>query len=70
MSCRITVYSWQTRFGTTYVCISLAGSGAPRWAVADVQRGCRITAVDGLKGGNPPPNTTVYLTLSCPNSNN
>lgn len=31
---------------------------------------CRITAVDGLKGATPPPNTTVYLTLSCPNSNN
>ncbi|HTY28511.1 MAG TPA: hypothetical protein VMD51_10260 [Mycobacterium sp.] len=31
---------------------------------------CKITAVDGLKGSNPPPNTTVFLTLSCPNSNN
>ena len=31
---------------------------------------CRITSVDGLKGSNPPPNTTVFLTLSCPNSNN
>ena len=31
---------------------------------------CKITAVDGLQGSNPPPNTTVYLTLSCPNSNN
>ena len=31
---------------------------------------CRITSVDGLKGSKPPPNTTVFLTLSCPNSNN
>ncbi|WP_167098280.1 hypothetical protein [Mycobacterium sp. DL592] len=31
---------------------------------------CKITSVDGYKGGNPPPSTTVYLTLSCPNSNN
>ncbi len=31
---------------------------------------CKITDVDGLKGSTPPPNTTVYLTLSCPNSNN
>lgn len=31
---------------------------------------CRITDVDGLQGSKPPPNTTVYLTLSCPNSNN
>ncbi len=31
---------------------------------------CKITDVDGLQGSNPPPNTTVYLTLSCPNSNN
>lgn len=31
---------------------------------------CRITSVDGLKGSTPPPNTTVYLTLACPNSNN
>ena len=31
---------------------------------------CKITAVDGLKGSKPPPNTTVFLTLSCPNSNN
>jgi len=31
---------------------------------------CKITDGDGLKGSNPPPNTTVFLTLSCPNSNN
>ncbi|BBZ77475.1 hypothetical protein MANY_28120 [Mycolicibacterium anyangense] len=31
---------------------------------------CRITSVDGYKGANPPPSTTVFLTLSCPNSNN
>jgi hypothetical protein len=31
---------------------------------------CKITDVDGLQGSSPPPNTTVYLTLSCPNSNN
>jgi len=31
---------------------------------------CKITSVDGLKGSKPPPNTTVFLTLSCPNSNN
>lgn len=31
---------------------------------------CKITEVDGLRGSDPPPNTTVYLTLSCPNSNN
>lgn len=31
---------------------------------------CRITGVDGLRGDHPPANTTVYLTLSCPNSNN
>ena len=31
---------------------------------------CKITSVDGYKGDNPPPSTTVYLTLSCPNSNN
>ncbi len=31
---------------------------------------CKITGVDGLRGDHPPPNTTVYLTVSCPNSNN
>ncbi|WP_328360233.1 hypothetical protein OG976_07935 [Mycobacterium sp. NBC_00419] len=31
---------------------------------------CRITSVDGYKGANPPSSTTVFLTLSCPNSNN
>lgn len=31
---------------------------------------CKITGVDGLRGDAPPPNTTVFLTLSCPNSNN
>lgn len=31
---------------------------------------CKITSVDGLRGDHPPTNTTVYLTLSCPNSNN
>lgn len=31
---------------------------------------CRITEVDGYKGANPPASTTVFLTLSCPNSNN
>ncbi|WP_445168431.1 hypothetical protein ACTXG7_03305 [Mycolicibacterium sp. Dal123E01] len=31
---------------------------------------CRITGVDGLRGNNPPANTTVFLTLSCPSSNN
>ncbi len=31
---------------------------------------CKITGVDGLRGDHPPANTTVYLTLSCPNSNN
>lgn len=31
---------------------------------------CKITSVDGYKGNNPPPSTTVFLTLSCPNSNN
>ncbi len=31
---------------------------------------CKITGVDGLRGDHPPANTTVFLTLSCPNSNN
>lgn len=31
---------------------------------------CRITGVDGLRGDHPPANTTVFLTLSCPSSNN
>jgi hypothetical protein len=31
---------------------------------------CKITGVDGLRGDHPPANTTVYLTVSCPNSNN
>ena len=31
---------------------------------------CTITGVDGLRGDHPPANTTVYLTVSCPNSNN
>jgi hypothetical protein len=31
---------------------------------------CKITGVDGLRGDHPPANTTVYLTLSCPSSNN
>jgi hypothetical protein len=30
---------------------------------------CKITGVDGLRGDHPPSNTTVYLTISCPNSN-
>jgi hypothetical protein len=31
---------------------------------------CKITGIDGLRGDSPPPNTTVFLTLSCPSSNN
>jgi hypothetical protein len=31
---------------------------------------CKISGVDGLRGDNPPANTTVFLTLSCPSSNN
>ena len=31
---------------------------------------CKIIGVDGLRGDHPPANTTVYLTLSCPTSNN
>ena len=31
---------------------------------------CKIIGVDGLRGDHPPANTTVYLTLSCPSSNN
>ncbi len=31
---------------------------------------CKILSVDGLRGDTPPANTTVYLTVSCPNSNN
>ncbi|BBY64625.1 hypothetical protein [Mycolicibacterium helvum] len=31
---------------------------------------CKISGVDGLRGDHPPANTTVFLTLSCPNSNN
>ena len=31
---------------------------------------CKITGVDGLRGDHPPANTTVFLTISCPNSNN
>lgn len=31
---------------------------------------CKISGVDGLRGDAPPPNTTVFLTLSCPSSNN
>lgn len=31
---------------------------------------CKISGVDGLRGDSPPPNTTVFLTLSCPSSNN
>ena len=31
---------------------------------------CKITDVDGLEGSNPPPNSTVFLALSCPNRNN
>jgi hypothetical protein len=30
---------------------------------------CKITGVDGLRGDNPPANTTVFLTISCPGSN-
>lgn len=30
---------------------------------------CKITGVDGLRGDNPPANTTVFLTVSCPGSN-
>ena len=27
---------------------------------------CTISSVDGLRGNNPPDNTTVYLTVNCP----
>lgn len=30
---------------------------------------CKITGVDGLRGDNPPANSTVFLTISCPSSN-
>ncbi|MBB3601727.1 hypothetical protein FHT40_001360 [Mycolicibacterium sp. BK556] len=30
---------------------------------------CKITSVDGLRGDNPPANTTVFLTVDCPSSN-
>ncbi len=31
---------------------------------------CKITGVDGLRGDHPPADTTVFLTVSCPSSNN
>ena len=40
------------------------------YSASSVLADCKITGVDGFMGNNPPPSTTVYLTLSCPNSNN